>query len=57
MRGASEGPEYPLTSLEAEQIYSLNDFELQEIKKYNKEIYYAGQNCKNKIRGHPIKMQ
>jgi len=28
MRGASEGPEYPLTSLEAEQIYSLNDFEL-----------------------------
>ena len=28
----------------------------QEIMKYDGEIYYVGQNCENKTKGHVIKM-
>lgn len=51
-------PEFPLTSEEALTHYSsvLNDYEKQEIMDYNKKIYYLGQNCKSKVKGHVIKM-
>ena len=32
----------------------LNDFEKQEIFNFDKEIYYVGQDCKRKIKGHVI---
>ena len=32
----------------------LTDYEKQEIGKFDKHIYYLGQNCKKKIKGHII---
>ena len=51
-------PEFPLSAEEALTHYStyLNEFEKQEIHDYSKKIYYMGQNCKNKVKGHVIKM-
>lgn len=45
-----------MTAAEAIQHFTLTEFEIQEIVKYDKEIYYVGQNCKTKVKGHPIKM-
>ena len=51
-------PEFPLTAEEALNRHSnmLNDYEKQEIAEYSKKIYYLGQNCKSKVKGHVIKM-
>jgi hypothetical protein len=49
-------PELPMTAAEAIQHFTLTEFEVQEIVKYDKQIYYVGQNCKTKVKGHPIKM-
>ena len=55
--GGDEELEYPLSAAEAQVHFKecLNDFENQEIKAYDKKIYYLGQNCKGKIKGHVIK--
>lgn len=47
-------PHYPMAADLAIQYFSnvLNDYEKQEIYKFDKHIYYLGQNCKKKIKGH-----
>lgn len=47
-------PHYPMGAEKAIQYFSnvLNDYEKQEIYKFDKHIYYVGQNCKKKIKGH-----
>lgn len=49
---------YPLSVEEAKRHFKdfINDFEHQEIMKYDGEIYYVGQNCENKTKGNVIKM-
>lgn len=34
----------------------MNEYEKQEIQNYDGQIYYLGQNCKNKLKGHAIKL-
>ena len=53
-----EIPEFPLTSQEALNYFAdhLNDFEKQEILDFSGKIFYLGQNCKQKVKGHAIKM-
>lgn len=55
---ARRTPDFPLTSEEALTHFSsyLNDYEKQEILDYSGEIYYMGQHCKNKVKGHIKKM-
>lgn len=48
-------PDYPMTVEDAKRHFKLTDFELQEIENYDRQIYYAGQKCTTKIKGHPIK--
>jgi len=47
---------YPLSGEDAIRNLGsyLNEYEKQEILKFDKEIYYVGQNCKRKIKGHVI---
>lgn len=48
-------PEFPMTSDDAKKHFKLTDFEKVEIDFYNKKIYYAGQKCNSKVKGHPVK--
>ena len=48
---------YPLSAQDAIKKFGqdvLNDYETQEILNFDNEIYYLGQNCKKKIKGHII---
>lgn len=49
--------DYPISASDALKHLRkyLNDHEKQEISKYDNEIYYVGQNCEKKIKGHVIK--
>ena len=53
-KGPDEEIEFPLSMAGALIHYKdyLNDYEKQEIKDYDNQIYYVGQNCKTKIKGH-----
>lgn len=44
-----------MSSAEAIRQFTLTEFENQEILAYE-YIYYTGSKCKNKVKGHPIKM-
>jgi hypothetical protein len=48
-------PDFPMSAEDAKKHFKLNDFEMQEINEYDKKIYYAGQKCNTKVKGHPIK--
>ena len=51
----NQDPSYPLSASDAISMFDcLNDFEKQEIFSFDKEIYYVGQDCKRKIKGHVI---
>ena len=51
-------PEFPLSSDNALRLFekNLNDYEKQEISEFSGKIYYLGQHCNNKVKGHVIKM-
>lgn len=53
-----KNPELPLTADEAIKYYGryLNDYEKQEIQAFSGDVYYLGQNCRSKVKGHVIKM-
>lgn len=50
-------PPFPLSADDAIKWFGsyLNDFEKLEMQAFSHEIYYLGQNCRKKIRGHLIK--
>jgi predicted metal-dependent phosphoesterase TrpH len=48
-------PSFPMSSDNAKNHFKLNDFETQEIDSFDMAIYYAGQKCNTKVKGHPIK--
>ena len=48
--------EWPMSALDAIRQFTLTEFENQEIQNYDNSIYYTGNKCKSKIKGHPIKM-
>lgn len=50
-------PIFPLNAADAVKHFGniLNEFEKLEIQSFSNEIYYLGQNCKKKIKGHIIK--
>ena len=50
-----ETPELPMSAEEATKHLNLNDYEKEECKNFDKQIYYAGQNCTTKVKSHPIK--
>lgn len=52
-------PIFPLTAGDAINHFGtiLNEFEKLEIQSFSNEIYYLGQNCKKKIKGHIIKQK
>lgn len=58
LKDCSAGLIYPITAAQALKKFrsSLNDFEVQEVTKFDGAIYYCGQLCRDKIRGHVIKM-
>ena len=49
-----EVSEYPMSAEDAMILHNdlLNEYERQEIQKFDNHIYYLGQNCKRKIKGH-----
>lgn len=57
MQAADSTIKYPISANDAIKIFGnvyLNDYEKQEINKFDGEIYYLGENCKRKIKGHVI---
>lgn len=54
----SSDPQYPLSAKDAIKHFGniLNDYERQEMHMFDNEIYYLGQNCKRKIKGHVLNL-
>lgn len=48
---------FPLNDSDAIKYFGhiLNDFEKQEVAEFSNEIYYLGQNCRKKIKGHLLR--